>query len=33
MIGKLLVIILVLCAIVAGASMSYLQVYGFYYNV
>ncbi len=33
MIGKLLVIILVLCAIVAGTSMYYLQVYGFYYDV
>ena len=33
MTGKLLAIILVLAAAVAGAGMYYLQVYGFYYDV
>ncbi len=33
MTGKLLAIILVTCAVAAGAGMYYLQVYGFYYDV
>ena len=33
MMGKLLAIILVLSAVVAGAGMYYTQVYGFYYDV
>jgi len=33
MTGKILVIILALCAALAGAGMYYLQVYGFYYSV
>lgn len=33
MTGKILVIILALCAVSAGLSMYYLQVYGFYYEV
>ncbi|KUJ86215.1 histidine kinase [Ruegeria marisrubri] len=31
--GRILVIVLVLCATVAAAAMYYLQVYGFYYEV
>lgn len=33
MTGKLLVIVLLLCAALAGVSMYYLQIYGFYYEV
>ncbi len=33
MTGKLLAIILIVCAVIAGAGMYYLQVYGFYYDV
>lgn len=33
MTGKLLAIILVVCAVTAGVGMYYLQVYGFYYEV
>lgn len=33
MTGKTLTLILVVCAVIAGAGMYYLQVYGFYYTV
>ena len=33
MTGKLLAILLVVCAVAAGAGMYYLQVYGYYYQV
>jgi len=33
MTGKLLAILLLVCAVLAGAGMYYLQVYGFYYDV
>ncbi len=33
MTGKLLAILLVVCAVVAGVAMYYLQVYGYYYTV
>lgn len=33
MTGKLLAIILVVSAVLAGVGMYYLQVYGFYYDV
>lgn len=33
MTGKVLVILLALCAVSAGLSMYYLQVYGYYYEV
>ena len=33
MTGKVLVILLALCAVSAGLSMYYLQVYGYYFEV
>ncbi|KIC42365.1 histidine kinase [Ruegeria sp. ANG-R] len=33
MTGKLLAILLVVCAVAAGVGMYYLQIYGFYYEV
>jgi len=33
MTGKLLAILIVVCAVVAGVAMYYLQVYGYYYTV
>ncbi|UWR06130.1 MULTISPECIES: DUF6446 family protein [Ruegeria] len=33
MTGKMLAILLVACAVIAGVSMYYLQVYGYYYEV
>ncbi len=33
MTGKILTLAIVICALVAGAAMYYLQVYGYYYDV